>query len=68
MVGIQSSTLMDAVFVGFAVHRQHVRGFDKIPPSNLNKPIIVSVDAALAWKSASAVPFKANQVAVPRQR
>jgi Trypsin-like peptidase domain len=67
VVGLQSSTLPDAAFVGFAIHRQHVRGFDwRIPPNNLEKPILVSVDTALAWKSAPAVPFKANPVAVPK--
>jgi hypothetical protein len=64
VVGVQSSTLKDAAFVGFAVHRQHIHKFDwKTPARDLKDPILTSVDTVLARKSAQAVPYRPNPIA-----
>lgn len=65
VVGVQSSTLKDAAFVGFAVHHKHIHQFDwDRRPVNLAAVDLThsDIEQVLAQTAARPVPFEAQPV------
>ena len=68
LVGVQSATLQDAAFVGFAIHGKHIRGFDwdrkplRLTALDLSK---FNIDKVLASTAARPVPYKPEVAAPP---